>query len=260
MRTTINIPAAMGTRFVEAALEGLAELAAEEHAAQQLPPLYMSGVRYERERNTENWLTPTQVLGAGVADCEDLAAYRVGELRASGVDPGATIIIERSGPRTLHALVRRSNGDIEDPSRALGMRGRGEGVALPRMVVGVEDGQSWAELARRNPRGHLFAGPTLAEALQPELGFLPMAMPVLDLVSRAAGGALNAVLPGATPTAAPRATMPAARTAAAQLTQQGVAVSPGEVLNLAAQLARVVRAESSKQVRDERRRERRGAW
>lgn len=259
MRTVINIPAAAGARFVESALEGLAALATEEHAAQQLPPLYRSGVRYQREQGSENWLTPTQVLGAGIADCEDLAAYRVGELRASGVDPQARIVIERTGPRTLHAIVMRGDGTIEDPSRQLGMKGRGEGVTLPRMVAGVEEGQSWAELARRKDRGHLFAGPTLAEALsEPEVGFLPFAMPVLDTLARAAGGALQAVVPGMAPSSPPRATMPAARQVSAQLTQEGTPISPGEVLSLATQLARVVRAESQKQTRDERRR--RGPW
>lgn len=250
MRTTINVPASMGLRFTEAALEGLARLATEDHASKPLPPLYRSGIRYQPERGTENWLLPSEALLAGVADCEDLSAYRVGELRASGVDPEARIVVEQTGPRTLHAVVRRGDGSIEDPSRALGM-GR-PSTPLPRLVVGVEGGQTWAELARRSKRGTIHVGPSLGEALDgatelgSELGFLP----VLDTVARAAQGALSAVVPGLDP----RAQAQVARQTAATMSQQGLDVSPGEVLALAAQLARVVRAEAQRQVREERRR------
>ncbi len=248
MRTTINVPASMGLRFTEAALEGLAALATEDHRAHELPPLYRSGIRYRREDGTENWLLPSEALLAGAADCEDLSAYRVGELRATGVDPDARIVVEQSGPRTLHAVVRRGDGTIEDPSRALGM-GR-PSTPLPRLVVGVESGQTWAELARRSRRGTMHVGPNLAGALDgaelgSDLGFLP----VLDTVARAAQGALSAVVPGLDP----RQQAMVARQTAASMTQQGLDVTPGEVLALAAQLARVVRAESTRQVREERR-------
>lgn len=252
MRTVIQVPASMGRRFVEAALEGLAALATEEHRSGELPPLYASGIRYERERGSENWLTPSQLVASGRGDCEDLSAYRCGELRASGVDPACRIVIERTGPRTLHAVVQRGDGSIEDPSRALGMRGAGEGVELPRFVAGVEDGHSWAELGRRVQPGALFSGDTLWDALQPELGFGAMAMPVLDTVARAAQGALSAVLPqqpGARPT---QPTMPTARAVATQLRADGLDVSPGEVLQLAAQLARVVQAEARRMARPRR--------
>lgn len=248
MRTTINIPASMGLRFTEAALEGLARLATEDHAAHELPPLYTSGIRYRREQGTENWLLPSEALVAGVADCEDLSAYRVGELRATGVDPAARIVVEQSGPRTLHAVVRRGNGTIEDPSRALGM-GRAS-TPLPRMVVGVEDGQTWAELARRSARGSIHLGPTLEGALDgAELGADMGFLPVLDTVARAAQGALSAVVPGLDP----RQQAMVARQTAATMTREGLDVSPGEVLDLASQLARVVRAETARKVREDRR-------
>lgn len=257
MRTVINVPATMGARFVEAALEGLAELATEDHRETLHPTLYTSGIRYQREQGSENWLTPTELLVAGRGDCEDLAAYRVGELRASGVDPGARIVIERTGPRTLHAVVRRSSGAIEDPSRALGMTGRGEGVQLPSMLAGVEDGHSWVELRRRARRGQLCSGATIHEALSPELGFGPAVVPILDTVARAAQGAVSAVLPGvvappggaSAPQRITQPTMPAARAVASQLRADGLDVTPGEVLSLAVQLARVVRAEANKQAR-----------
>lgn len=248
MRANINIPASMGLRFTEAALEGLAQLATEDHLANELPPLYQSGVRYRRENGTEDWLLPSQVLRIGASDCEDLAAYRVGELRAHGIDPGARIVVEQTGPRTLHAIVKRSDGVYEDPSAALGMRSRG--TPLPRMVVGVENGQTWCELARRSPRGTIHVGPELRDCLDgaelgAEVGFLP----VLDTVARAAQGALTAVVPGLDR----QSQQQAAQQTAASLSRAGLDVSPGEVLALAAQLSRVVRAEANRKVREERR-------
>jgi hypothetical protein len=56
------------------------------------PPLYQSGVRWEAERplgvsacpggnGQERFLGVRQVMADGVADCEDLASWRVAELR-----------------------------------------------------------------------------------------------------------------------------------------------------------------------------------
>jgi hypothetical protein len=55
----------------------------------------------------------------GGGDCEDLATWRAAELRAVG-EP-ARVIVYRSAPSVLHAVVRRGDGRIEDPSRRLGM-------------------------------------------------------------------------------------------------------------------------------------------
>jgi len=255
MRVNINIPASMGLRFTEAALEGLAQLATEDHLAGNLPPLYDSGIRYQRERGTENWLLPSQALLQGASDCEDLAAYRVGELRAHNIDPGARIVVEQTGPRTMHALVRRSDGTLEDPSVALGMRRASS--PLPRMLVGVDNTQTWCELSRRSRYGTLHMGRELRECLDgaelgAELGFLP----VLDTVARAAQGALTAVAPGLDRQAQGMAAMQTA----ARLSQAGLDVSPGEVLALAAQLARVVRAEANRRFREDQRGFQRGGW
>lgn len=45
------------------------------------PKLYESGVVYRREDRTENWLDIPHVIKAGWGDCEDLAFWRVAELR-----------------------------------------------------------------------------------------------------------------------------------------------------------------------------------
>ena len=82
------------------------------------------GVRWRPEppgTGEELALAPV-VVGRGWGDCDDLAPWRAAELRATGEDPGARAVAVRSGPRRWHAVVRRSTGEIEDPSRWAGMR------------------------------------------------------------------------------------------------------------------------------------------
>jgi hypothetical protein len=112
----------------------------EGHLAQKpYPPLYESGVRYAREPGTERWLDIPSILDAGVGDCEDLACWRVAELRRQGVHAGPYVRYRsRNGVFHYHALVMhyrrayrrgRTGGlierwvpaKIEDPSRKLGM-------------------------------------------------------------------------------------------------------------------------------------------
>lgn len=89
------------------------------------PPLYQSGVRYRREpKGSERWKRITRTFRDGHGDCEDLAAWRAAELRQAG-ELGAVAIALRTGPKLWHAVVWRENGDVEDPSRKLGMKGRG---------------------------------------------------------------------------------------------------------------------------------------
>ncbi len=72
----------------------------------------------------------------GWGDCDDLAPWHAASLRHTGEDEGATAIVQRSGPQRWHAVVRRSNGSIDDPSKEAGMgRPRGvNGAWLPSMV------------------------------------------------------------------------------------------------------------------------------
>jgi hypothetical protein len=94
----------------------------------RLPPLYQSGVRYEREKcliygrpeTCERFLTAEQLLLERVGDCDDLSCYRTSELICSGVDPRARARVYRSGAG-YHAIVVRGDGTIEDPSALLGM-------------------------------------------------------------------------------------------------------------------------------------------
>lgn len=88
------------------------------------PALYESGVKYQREpAGREIFKTIPMIMRDGQGDCEDLACWRVAELRMSG-EP-ANIAIRKytkpGAPVLFHILVQRGNGLIEDPSKRLGM-------------------------------------------------------------------------------------------------------------------------------------------
>ena len=90
----------------------------------EAPRLYESGVRYEEEPDEQDdWNDIPETLALGVGDCEDLAGWRIAELRVAGEHaamPRVSVFTE--GRRvTYHIAVRRSAGHIEDPSRELGM-------------------------------------------------------------------------------------------------------------------------------------------
>lgn len=105
----------------EAALEGLARVnEAIYRQTPSLPEIHAAGVKYRRETG-EAWRHVSDVVGEGWGDCEDLAAARVGWLRAKKIDRKARVKVVRTGPKMTHAIVKRSNGKIEDPSRDLGM-------------------------------------------------------------------------------------------------------------------------------------------
>lgn len=108
---------------LEAFLEGMTALNTAIIRAENLPSVY-DVARYKREpRGREEWLHAAKVAARGTGDCEDLAAYRAAELRVREGEP-ARVAVVRTGARTLHAVVERADGSIEDVARALGMRGR----------------------------------------------------------------------------------------------------------------------------------------
>lgn len=95
------------------------------------PMLYQSGVRYlEEAAGVDEWQDIPDTLARRFGDCEDLACWRVAELRVRGNQPNATRRItvsdipDRSGKvvTTFHITVLRQDGTFEDPSRTLGMR------------------------------------------------------------------------------------------------------------------------------------------
>jgi hypothetical protein len=92
-----------------------------------VPYLYDSGIRYQQEApGQEDWQDIPTCLALGYGDCEDLACYRVAELRYHGIN--ATPMLRHRVQRirgqdihVYHVLVAHPDGSIEDPSKALGM-------------------------------------------------------------------------------------------------------------------------------------------
>lgn len=89
------------------------------------PRLYRAGVRFRREPpHREAWNDIPEVLRLRFGDCEDLAAWRCAEWRMAGIH--ARPMLKSGGRRNLlHAVVLLPNGHIEDPSKRLGLKGRG---------------------------------------------------------------------------------------------------------------------------------------
>lgn len=125
LHVRVNVPPI--PEAIEALAEGLVQLNQfyMEHGIDngvELPPLYESGIVYRREpKGREWWEAAVDILGlvaARTGDCEDLAAYRVAELRTfDGEDARLKVI--RTSRGTFHAVVEREDGSIEDPSRIL---------------------------------------------------------------------------------------------------------------------------------------------
>jgi hypothetical protein len=94
------------------------------------PNLYESGVRYEEEPpGRDEWQDIPDTISRRTGDCEDLACWRVAELRVRGGQKHAmhgVTVAEIPGPdgklvTTFHIRVVHENGATEDPSRVLGM-------------------------------------------------------------------------------------------------------------------------------------------
>lgn len=104
-------------------INGLAKGYLPWYSLHPLPPLYTSGVRFALEPNHgqgwEEYADPWTVFARKWGDCDDLILYRILELRASG-ERKARARAEWNQAGEIHVLVRRANGDKEDPSRILG--------------------------------------------------------------------------------------------------------------------------------------------
>jgi hypothetical protein len=117
-------PPRISVSVVRHLLEALAGINADHMRAHPTPKLYASGVRYRREpRGLEQWLSVPEVIARGYGDCEDLAAWRVAELRSQGEHAtfGVSGQQRDNGKWTFHITVHRGDGTPEDPSRRLGM-------------------------------------------------------------------------------------------------------------------------------------------
>lgn len=92
------------------------------------PSLRDAGMRYIREEEGEElWPTIGEVIRMGGGDCEDLACWRVAELREKGVDARPAwrhrkVRMPSGQEATLYHIVVWVKGKgFEDPSRECGM-------------------------------------------------------------------------------------------------------------------------------------------
>lgn len=124
------------------------KLAQEKRVPAPYPALYRSGIHYEPEPGTEEWLDIPNMLAVhgGTfpgpwADCEDLACWRTAELREQGVKakPFAKWRLKPDGSYAYHALTLLPDGRLEDPSLVLGMGNEPEFARL-RMAERYKDG------------------------------------------------------------------------------------------------------------------------
>lgn len=107
--------------FAGRAIEGFAAGCVPFASSWKLPPLYESGVRFRPDpyqgSGVENFKLPNAVYADGWGDCDRLVIYRIWELLCAG-EP-ATCRSEWVD-NAVHVLVRRKNGQLEDPSIILG--------------------------------------------------------------------------------------------------------------------------------------------
>lgn len=116
---TLTLP--LGAAYIDAALEALTALNAVMLDERGLPDVYASGVRYQREHpGRERWKNVAECIATGTGDCEDLATWRAAWLRVHAAEPARAIAVP-GGPNTIHIVVQRADGTIEDPSADLGM-------------------------------------------------------------------------------------------------------------------------------------------
>jgi len=154
MRVQVAIPEAhVDAPVLDAALESVTRLNESLLKTGSVPTakeaIKKHGIRWQPEPpGEEHFDHAGTVMARGHGDCDDLAPHHAASLRHTGEDPGAKAIVYKSGPMRWHAVVQRSDGTIDDPSRWAGM---GQGVSgvggYPGLgsygfdVVGVDPGE-----------------------------------------------------------------------------------------------------------------------
>jgi len=129
MRVRLAVPdAAVGPHVIDAALEAVTRTDEALLEAGRIPlaaDAIRRGVRWRPEPpGDEHFDMAETVMRRGHGDCDDLAPWHAASLRHTGEDPEARATVVRSGPSRWHAVVRRGDGSIDDPSKDAGM-GRG---------------------------------------------------------------------------------------------------------------------------------------
>lgn len=142
MRIRLSIPDRLVTpEALEAALEATSLANEQAIIRGEVPPLteaISAGVRWKPEPylDGEHFDLAHQVVSRSWGDCDDLAPWLTGELRASGEDPGARSRVYKTGPDRWHVVTETSDGEILDPSKWAGMGRKKSGPAV-QGVCGV---------------------------------------------------------------------------------------------------------------------------
>lgn len=124
------------------------------------PSLYKSGVRYIREKEgQEIWSTIGGIIADGGADCEDLACWRVAELREQGIPARPAwrhrrVRMPSGAEATLYHILVWTPKGFEDPSRKLGM-GSNEAENATSLAAGFDVGSSLSDIWRK--LGNIFS-------------------------------------------------------------------------------------------------------
>jgi len=138
--------AAVGHDVLKAMLECLVQINVALMQSRRFPELYETGIRYRQEPlGQENWRDAAIILQTGFGDCEDLAAYRVAELRVRHNIPAVcvfrwkTLSVKQDGAdrkvKLYHILVGvpyKGKVLIEDPSKKLGMPAKAPEQSMTR--------------------------------------------------------------------------------------------------------------------------------
>jgi hypothetical protein len=147
MRLNISIPEDHVTKPVlDAALEAVSKLDEQMIQSGESPTshqLLEQGAIWQPEKpGQEHFDHGGLIAGRGHGDCDDWAPIHAATLRVTGQDPGAKAVVRKSGPKRWHAVVLRSDGSIDDPSKAAGMGTRPAGVvgAVLPSIFGARPG------------------------------------------------------------------------------------------------------------------------
>jgi hypothetical protein len=128
---------------IDAALEAVTRLDESLIRSGQSPTsreLIRAGARWRPEDlGDEHFDHGGTIAQRGWGDCDDWAPLHAATLRATGEDTKAFARVVPSGPSTYHAIVQRSDGSIDDPSIAAGMKRQSSSVVGGAMNVWAED-------------------------------------------------------------------------------------------------------------------------
>lgn len=163
------VGAATSERELQAAMDALVAINRSQLESGDIPPLYESGVVYERETRAappvgvERFQSARDCYLLGHADCDGLAPWLAAEYQLEGTDCRARVV--RSRGVGYHVLVEFEDGTREDPSAKLGM------------LDGVGVGENASVTARARRRRRIRALATRLKSLAKKAAELPKNSP-----------------------------------------------------------------------------------